>query len=356
MQVTPQQQQVRARLAEEAERRSRAASGRLKRLLPKRDRELVKRQISGSEVTINFPAHKPVGGRWLVDILMEADHFMNQHESGHTGGVPISFGRDECEIRRFGYEAIPDGDAAQAARRDRPRYGAVNVFTSGVGSAPVYGNCALVLHPRVAQAATITLMDSLHRKEPLIGTVDAFDHCIVQLNQVWSANSWRSWLSDLLRAARGMADPSAIINRYLEIQIHAVIQFPTDILYLRGSFESQFGTPTGERLQHWARRQGWPLVWGVQTEMVIDPTVRFPTIDVPDPPRPNWSDAVLATAERFAGIWGYHARKCGGAPVTSNNLGEWAMLWDATPPAARYMPSTTAKVPVTMRDLASRLG
>lgn len=316
---------------------------------------MARRQIAGAEVTLNFPAAKRVRDQWLVDLMMDSTHYMNVHEIGFTGGVPVSFGRDAFE-QSIGYVPVRTGTTHEAQdREDRPRYGALNVFRSGIGAAPGYGDCALVLHPQILQASTITLRDSLDKKGPLIGTSEALDHCLVQLHKTMDATFWQRWLSDLLRAARGMADPSTNVNAYAEVQIHAVVEFPADVIYLRGSFESQFGVETGERLQHWARRQGWPLVWGVQDEMVLDPTVQFPTSDGPDKQRPNWSDAVGATARRFAEFWAAHAHENRGKANANNSRAAWSELWKATAPAARYTPSATENVPITMKDLAGRL-
>jgi hypothetical protein len=357
MRVTAQQEAVFQELVHKAEQHSAAATPTFEKEFRSRKKDdlwFLRRQIGGAELTLNFPAAKQVGGRTVLETMMQSDRYMNVHEVGHSCGVPVGFGRDAFEIDQFGYPALPQPPTTDA-QLDRPRYGAINVFVSGGGAAPGYGDCALVLHPDVQTRCTITLMDSLDKHGPPIGaqSPDAFDHCL--LHRMKEGPYWERWVAGLLKAARGMADPTTNINSYIEAQIHAVVEFPADVLYLRGSFESQFGTETGERLQHWARTHDWALVWGVQDQMLLDSTVQFPIVTDPHVRRPNWSDYLVAQAERFAQFWTRHKNQNAGRALAQNSRADWSLLWEAMPPAQRYSPNQTETVPVTMNSLRQRL-
>ena len=358
MQVTDEQRRIRDDLVDSARRLNGDAAAAVRGLFPRRgDLDMVRRKIRGADVTVNFRPSADLNGRPLVDVLFESDHYMNRHETGYGAGTDLAFGRDQFEAA-IGYQPIRYHSELEASdKQERPRYAALNIFTSGAGAAPAYGGAALVLHPDLLGCSTLTLRDSVSMTYfpnfiNGVGTIDAFDHCITW-QRVNYPSSWDEWSAGLIRVARGMADPwlETNVHFYAEVQIHGVVEFPGDVLYLRANFQSEFGTAAGTRLQHWARRNGWSLVWGMGNEMVIDPTVEFPTVTGDDLPRPIWTDALLANAALFRDIWDNLAQNAG----TANTWDDWAVLWNAVPPAARYVPSPVATVPLTMTELRRRL-
>ncbi len=368
MQITEKQRDVRQDLAVKSKKWNGEAQREIKGLFQQRgDLDRIRRHIRGSEVTINFDPGDDISGpgedeRLLVDALLGSDHVLNQHETGFGAGAEIAEEKGRAKFEQgIGYDPL-----GQHNLSDRPRYGALNIFSSGAGSW-YYGNCALVLHPDVLQHSTLSFRDSVsatYRDEfnfiKAVGTPEHFDHALVWRESNYQLD-WNEWKNGLIRTSRGLADPNLATNVhfYAEVQIHGIVQIPDDILYLRANFKagtnvSPFGTEVGARLQHWARRYGWPLVWGSGHEMIIDPTVEFPTREGDGSLSPVWADAMLANAGRFRDFWDFlHTRNTNTG--TQNTDHDWAELWAETPPAGRWTPGTTEIVPVTMTEIGKRL-
>lgn len=369
MRVTREQARIQRDLAEKAETLSLEAKSEVKKLFPRRgnrrdDLDMVRRKIRGSEVMVNFEPGPMQGSETLLaDVLFASDHLMNQHETGY-GATTNMQKREEFEAG-IGYERIRFGTEVEAADKlERPRYGSLNIFTAGAGTW-IYGGCAIVLHSDTLRYATLTFRDSIsmtwntpYHFTQALGTREHFDHSIT-FRHFHYPSDWDEWKTGLIRTARGMSDPALErnVHYYAEVQIHGVVEIPQDILYLRANFYSEFGTPAGSRLQHWARRRGWPLVWGMGHEMVIDPTVEFPKLPDDGNPRPVWTDAIVENAELFADIWSNVAERKRNHPTTSVERAreDWAVLRSATPPAGRYVPGTTETVPVTMSEMQKRI-
>jgi hypothetical protein len=145
-----------------------------------------------------------------------------------------------------------------------------------------YGPISLVLEPQLKWFSTVTFDDTNllaggadEDNLPPVGTFDSLDHLLVELHDVRSdliPKSWESWCRNLVRVARGRRVSG--YNKYWEAQIHAPINLKDDVVFVRASYQNLFGKEVGGKVQAWARRNGWPLIWGYKSNVLVDPTVK----------------------------------------------------------------------------------
>ncbi len=350
----------------------------------------LKEHIAGSEVTINLNVEKEIevagANRLLIDVLLEGRnrdrpeaYLLNTWQTGTSGGQvpPYGGGRDAFETVGCGYRKFTIPPSWQDIR-DRPRYGALNLFASTTGvSSGSYGKVALTLHPNVTRAATVTFEDSVQSNNPnlQIGTLEHFDHLLADFHDR-QTTMWDVWCEELLKVSRGLK--SSMPTLYWEIQIHGEIDFTADVSFLRVGYADLFGTPVGEKVKSWADLHRWPLIWGYKSQVIVDPTV-FPAQGVPDDSSWRWPHLWVSSEEAdtarvvFGNCWLELEKQRSGLekqrPVLSASeyrsrkrallSSYWTDLWSTMPFPLRSEPtlrSNQETLETTLRELTLRYG
>jgi hypothetical protein len=299
--------------------------------------------IRKAEMTINFEPDKEITikgqKKTIAEVMMGSDHYMNAFEIGFSGGAPVDYtytGRNKVEIDLFGYKHF-SSPATDQQKSDRPKYIGLNLFTyaGGAATGSTYGESALVFKPYVRKACSITKTDSFGITDPhLVGTFDHFEHVLYSCYDPTKPDDFKVFFQDLLGQISVPKRPASKLHFYWEVQVHCTLRMPEDVVYIRGSFQRDFGSVGGDKLRSWMIQMECPLIWGWQrNEMFIDPMCNSTQII-------DYNPQVII---KFDDAWKKAADKKKLNRSAYNQRAEWLALWPTIPISMRYTPDTDDK-------------
>lgn len=234
------------------------------------NRLLVSRMSRSARVTLNFhPDRLRRDGISVVEGLLTEGLYRNQFETGVTNGSPTAFSggeRDRWEERLFAgaYQSL--GSEA----RERPKYGALNLFNHPDGGCPRFGSCYLDLRPSVTSRCTFTWGQSNEIPEH-IATADALEPIAAALLAAVETTGEALGMSGLdvptvlrrvadARSSDQERDHGRALDACIEAQVHGDVDLSTDVdaVVVDPSFQ---GTVTGDGLRKLASQHGFTLRW-----------------------------------------------------------------------------------------------
>jgi len=233
-------------------------------------RELVRGMYGNAKVTLSFhPDRLRRDDLSVTEGLLREGRYRNQFETGVTSGSPTAFrggDRDGWEERLFAgaYQSLDSG------ARERPKYGALNLFHHPDGGCPRFGSCYFELRPSVSLRCTFTRGDSYENPEHL-ATADVLEPIAPALLATVETTAEALGVSGLDVAAvlhRICEQPSPAHKRIpgraldacIEAQVHGDVELATDVeaVVVDPSFA---GTPAGDGLRELASRNGFAFHW-----------------------------------------------------------------------------------------------
>jgi hypothetical protein len=193
-----------------------------------------------AEMRLLVPLSADVGGRPLVEHLIESERLKNLFETGRSGGSNKKGERKRWEARLFG-SSYDDLGAGDDGARERPKYGYLNVLTHKDGIVDTqYGRSYLVLANNVRGRCTITSADSMN-SDAEVGTLSQMAHVLLDI--IKNCKKQPAKLIDVLeRAACRPSDAFSEVDRAL-MEDYAELQFHGDI-YLKRDVESMVVHPS----------------------------------------------------------------------------------------------------------------
>lgn len=214
-----------------------------------------------SRVTLNFHPDRQSGGVTVMEHLATDRVYRSQHETGTSnGGLTAHPGGDRWlwEQRMFAH-AYDDAPADQ-----RPKYGALNHRSRGMGGAPRFGSAHLRLDEQVLDRTTFCFPDSVFDPSDF-GTAAHMD--LIRLAQDVDERT----LSDEIEAAEG-----GVLDDYVEAHVHGLIRLECDVeaLVLDPSFR---GTPIEDQ----AARLGVPVDWHAGRQLLVEQLTQHPVFRGP---------------------------------------------------------------------------
>lgn len=267
-------------------------------------------ELSTAEVVHNFGYHDDANCG--MDVTLEsadgAPYFYNQWLLQALGIVPVDGANniftESSETRYFGFPAFGNASAPDVkTASDRLVYGALNMFRSAAGNPQCGPVAAIFSRSYIGEQAIVAPVDTglfvgtcgdnqtsgwigvkCHAWKGDGGVLGVPSKAVQLLNTF--TNFWNSTAAvvgddypiyNLARVAtrllsRNTYQPDfrdVAMNLtwvegtlgYLELNPAITIRYPDGIKMMVGSFDSWFGTPSGDKLRQWCIAQGWPLAW-----------------------------------------------------------------------------------------------
>ncbi len=208
-------------------------------------------------------------GLSVTEGLLREGLYRNQFETGVTNGSPTAFSggeRDRWEERLFAgaYQSLG------AAARERPKYGALNLFNYPDGGCPRFGSCYFDLRPSVTSRCTFTWGNSNDPPEH-VATGDVLEPIAAVLLAAVETTGAALGMSglDVPGVLRRVAEPRSggregglgrALDACIEAQVHGDIELATDVeaVVVDPSFQ---GTRIGDGLRELASRHGFTFAW-----------------------------------------------------------------------------------------------
>lgn len=209
----------------------------------------------------------------VVQSLFIQGEYKSQFETLISAGSVSAFPggeRDLWERRLFG-GAYHGEDAAM---KDRPKYGALNLMLPSDGPAPRFGSCYFLLYPSVSHRSTFTYLDShLELKEK--GTFKEFDLILAALLEDSFSREFALGEAQI-RPPRlfnhlltNLSDPQKYLyaqkihrnlDHYIEAQIHGPVSLRNDVEILVADTSFR-GTDMGEIMEQLCSKYSIQLHW-----------------------------------------------------------------------------------------------
>jgi len=195
--------------------------------------------------------------------------------------------QDDAEMSSYGLKPfrVRGAPASLAEAAERGPYSIVNLFSWNFGS--MFGDVSVVFSAKaVRKTSLISAIDtgtyqaycvstqravnpfgvridcSAYVPYRQLGTFENFNHLFLVSDAVWNGTEQLLLYFARLEGAWGSRlFPYEGVTQYWEVMSAATLQYPSDVRFLIGSFESLFGSSLGEALQKWAKQNGWVLVW-----------------------------------------------------------------------------------------------
>jgi hypothetical protein len=274
-----------------------------------------------ARVELNFhPDRKAASGLIVAASLLAEGVYRSQFETQISNGSctaqPGGY-RYDWESRMFGcaYD--------RSTHKERPKYGALNLFNQAGGAAPRFGSCYLCLRPAVSQRTTFSYGDSVTNPDEM-GTLQHF-------HWIWSAivrdvlaegkvlgqagTTLPTLLAKLQTSlgpfarSRFAGEPSRNLDDYVEAQVHGDIRLDRDVeqMVVDPCF---VGSEVGQMLVEAAKKYGFPLYYHRGLAVAVD--------TIPDDFR---GEAVARLAKRIAT----------GATITAKDVGAAALSLHDSP-------------------------
>jgi Protein of unknown function (DUF3626) len=259
--------------SEAVERIGARLGGRVEELAP----SLVAAVAWRGRVALHFhPDRLLADGSTVAEGLLRDGRYRSQFETGiSNGGLTAVPGgeRDRWERRLFGGAYSEPGVQA----RERPKYGALDLFRHPDGPAPRFGSCYLVLGRPVLERCTFACGDSVLEPSD-VGTLDTLEPVVAGLVEAVVARDWllgrpsldpEALVSALLAPLdpalespepRVGGRPGRSLDEYVEVQVHGDVRLDTDLDALVADPSFRNG-PVGGALAELAGRCRIPLLW-----------------------------------------------------------------------------------------------
>jgi hypothetical protein len=234
------------------------------------DCTLVSCMSRNAKVTLNFhPDRLRRDGISVTDGLLREGLYRSQFETGVTNGSPTAFSggeRDRWEERLFAgaYQSLG------AEARERPKYGALNLFDHPDGGCPRFGSCYFELRPSVTSRCTFTWGNSNDPPEH-VATADVLEPIAALLLAAVEATGEALGLSglDVPSVVRRVAEQHAsdqkcdhgrALDACIEAQVHGDVALASDVeaVVVDPSFH---GSLTGNGLRELSFRHGFAFRW-----------------------------------------------------------------------------------------------
>ena len=235
-------------------------------------------QILHRHVTINFhPDRFSNNNKTIIENLIEQGQYHGQFRTGTTNGGRSAY----VGGQRFSWEQRIFFNAYPEDTLDRPKYGALNLFSYLDGASVRFGSCFFELRPEVIDRCTFAYGDSssnpvtLCTSDTFIGILAGmFNEFLIKeriLNRVLDpvVTSKNEVLAILLNPHDKLIDLGRNLDYCIEAHIHGDIQLNSDIksFYTDASFQN---TVIGERAEALCEKYGIPLCWIPKRQMEVD--------------------------------------------------------------------------------------
>ena len=233
---------------------------------------------SHTRLTLNFhPDRRDSKGRTVADGLLADGRYRTQFETGISNGGRFAVPGGN----RVHWESLLFDKAYSTESKDRPVYGALDLFSDPYGGAPRFGSCVVVLEPHCFERATFCVGDS-HLGPTDVGTSEflspilagAVEHC--SLGAGFGRNLDVGGLLEALSFGRREEASARELDNYIEAQIHGGLDLRRDVaaVVLDPSFR---GSTSEKAIAEAASQYGFALAWNEGSEMDpldIDPQFR----------------------------------------------------------------------------------
>lgn len=207
------------------------------------DARLLEQKLLHSPITINFHPDRIAGnGRVIIENLMEQGEYRGQFQTKTSNGGMTAFEGGD----RFLWEQRLFFDAYPRQAKDRPKYGALNLFNYADGASVRFGSCFFTLKPKVLERTTFSYGDSSENPSVLC-TANTFSGILAGLlknvrengrllNQVVSSE--QEALAMLLVPVTGSRRMGRNLDFCIEAHVHGDISLKEDVagFYLDESF------------------------------------------------------------------------------------------------------------------------
>lgn len=224
------------------------------------------------QVTLNFhPDRYDGNGEMILDGLLRTGRYLCQFETGTTNGGRTAYPGGD----RFCWEQRLFSGSYPEKVRERPKYGALNVFSYRDGASARFGSCYFGLKPDVLPRCTFAYGDSSADPE-LLGTATAFS--TIGYGLLRDAKEKGKLLNQKVGSAEEavrilLSEKAGGIGRNLddciEVHIHGEVSLQRDVelLALDGSFQ---GTEIERKAEELCRRNSIKMEWIPERRMEVD--------------------------------------------------------------------------------------
>lgn len=325
---------------------------------------LLRKGYQISKIVHSLPAYasQGIGTEADLDALMNSTYMFNGWVANTLNLVEVSaFQRtqmDFAETNAVGYAPFPNLTCQLADCMERPLYCAPNSMQLGPGL-HMFGGITFVLKQEYVRDLIVLLpMDSgnwvdcclqhttcnlncFAWTDYMVGSMDYMDHMIMRNLQYWRSDTSLQMLAETFQRLFSPVGHQSelspeIFYAYIEAMVVGNVIIPDGVSHIIAAFDTFFGSARAERLQAWATKMGFGLIWangfsdsnttqmGTFSQAYLDPTVPF---------APN-ATATAAELASFRDLWNNikQATKGGLQPRFSEWWREqWDNYWPQTP-------------------------
>jgi len=219
-------------------------------------------------VTFNFhPDRFSNNGKTIIENLIEQGIYHGQFRTGTTNGGRSAYTGGD----RFLWEQRIFFDAYPRDAKDRPKYGALNIFRYIDGASPRFSSCFFELKHKIIDRCTFAYGDNA--SNPIVlSTSDTFFGILAEmfeeffskgkiLDQVLDpAFTSKGEVAEMLLNPRNTMDLGRNLNYCIETHIHGDILLAEDIerFYVDSSFQNSF---IKEQTEILCAKYGITLCW-----------------------------------------------------------------------------------------------
>jgi hypothetical protein len=280
--LTPAQRRALAHVRDSAARAVHRADGRLALLRGEsRHPDQVARAVRNrGRVALHFhPDRLLANGRTVGESVLAEGLYRNQFETRVSNGGLTAFpggDRDRWEEGLFGGAFQARG----VGGRERPKYGALDLFRHADGPAPRFGSCYLRLRPEVLNRCTFSCGDS-YLGPTDVCTWDVMEPVLAGLLEAVDAGGWTLGHGQVdvetfvrLLMSEPICEPftdwrGRSLDEYIEVHVHGDVSLAEDVEWLIAD-PSFAGTSTEGVLEAIAARFDVALAWHPGFELCID--------------------------------------------------------------------------------------
>lgn len=329
---------------------------------------LLRQGFQISKIVHTVPAYpsQGIGTEADLDALMNSTYMFNGWVANALNLTLISayqrFQMDFAEGNAVGYGPFPNLTCDLPDCQERPLYCAPNSMQLGAGL-PMFGGITFVMRQDYVRDLIVLLpMDSgnwvdcciQHKQcatgcfawsDYMVGSMDHMDHMIMRNLQYWHSDVSLQMLAQTFQRLYSPVGHQISLGpetfySYIEAMVVGTVVFPDGVSHIIAVFDAFFGSTRAEKLQAWATKMGFGLVWanglsdnnqtqsGTYSQAFLDPIVPF-------------ASNVTMTSEQLAtfhNLWNSikEATKGGAFPRKTQWWREqWDAYWPQVPPNLR---------------------